>query len=302
MRSQWTRNVREAVKAVPGARPAGVRVRAAVQALSRSARRWAGCSDAGRLAALGNRHAGRRGWIVANGPSLAEMDLSLLEGEVTFGCNSIFLLYDRLSWQPTYYCVEDPLVAEDNAAAIRALTGSLKLVPRDLRHLLPRDERTIHVEFVRGEPPGFPRFSDRADRVTWFGGTVVYFMLQLAAWMGLDPIYVIGADMSYHVPSTARIDGEVITSTTNDVNHFHPSYFGPGKRWHKPYPERMMRCLAHAGQHLSRRGVHLYNATRGGLLEELPRVRYEDVLAKSAFPDAVRNPSAGSEYGMSRQK
>jgi len=272
--------LRETIKAVPGAQPAGVRVRGAAQAIARTTRRWTGVSDAGRLAALRDHHAGRRGWIIANGPSLAKMDLSLLEGEVTFGCNGIFLLYDRLSWRPTYYCVEDPLVAEDNAETIRALTGSLKLVARDLRHLLPRDEWTIHVEFVRGEPPGFPRFSDRPDRVTWFGGTVVYFMLQLAAWMGLNPIYVIGADMHYSVPDTADVDGEVITSRADDVNHFHPVYFGPGKRWHKPYPERMKRCLAHAEQHLARRGVRLYNATCGGRLNGLPRVRYEDVLTK----------------------
>jgi hypothetical protein len=278
---------REAIKSVPGVRPAGVRVRAAAQATARTARRWAGMSDAERIAALCNRHAGRRGWIIANGPSLGELDLSLLEGEVTFGCNSIFLLYDRLAWRPTYYCVEDPLVAEDNAEAIRALTGSLKLVARDLGHLLPRDARTIHTEFIRGEPPGFPRFSDRPDRVTWFGGTVVYFMLQWAAWMGLNPIYLIGADMRYDVPDSAEVEGEVITSRADDVNHFDPLYFGAGKRWHKPYPERMMRCLAHAGRHLSKRGVRLYNATRGGLLEALPRVRYEEVLAARASVEAA---------------
>jgi len=131
---------------------------------------------------------------------------------------------------------------------------------------------------VRGEYPRFPRFSGECHERVFFGGTVTYLSMQLAAYVGCNPIYLIGMDMSYRVPDYME-DAEIL-SREADVNHFHPDYFGPGKRWHDPQVDRMKKSIAYAGGFLARRGVRVYNATRGGELEELPRVAYEDVLGK----------------------
>jgi len=62
------------------------------------------------LVALKNIHKGQRAFIIGNGPSLRKTDPNLLQNEITFGCNAIFLMPN---FQPTYYFVEDILVAED---------------------------------------------------------------------------------------------------------------------------------------------------------------------------------------------
>jgi len=266
-------DVRKTVKSVPMVRPTVRTVRAAAGSLARTWRRLTGRFDARAVARLRNVHRGRAGWIVGNGPSLRRMDLSVLAGEITFCCNSIFLLFDRIDWRPTYYFVEDVLVAEDNASTIAGLRGMHKIFPRDLRRLFREDPETTYVEFIRGDYLGFPRFSDRCDRCVYWGGTVLYMMLQLAAWMGCNPIYIIGADMTYAVPE--GVEGNVIVSSAEGVNHFHPAYFGPGKRWHKPNVPRMIRCIAHARRHLADRGVGVYNAGLGGNLDVLPRVAYD---------------------------
>lgn len=265
-------------KRLPGARPTVALLRSGAQAAARTGRRVLGLCDASRIRALRNVHRGRRCWVIGNGPSLTGQDLSLLAGEVTFASNCFFLLFEKLNWRPTYYLVEDHLVAEDNAGTINGLRDTLKIFPRDLRSVLPPGESTTHVEFVRGEYPGFPRFSHRCDRMVYWGGTVTYMMLQVAAWMGCNPIYLIGTDLTYNVPT--HVDGDEITSCGPDMNHFHPDYFGPGKRWHDPRVDTMQRCFNHAYEVLRRRGVALYNATQGGKLEDLPRARYEDVLGK----------------------
>jgi hypothetical protein len=46
-----------------------------------------------RLAALKDVHKGRRAFIIGNGPSLRQTDLSKLKNEFTFGMNRIYLLF-----------------------------------------------------------------------------------------------------------------------------------------------------------------------------------------------------------------
>ena len=60
-----------------------------------------------RLEFFENRYSGKRCFIVGNGPSLNKHDLSLLDGELTFGCNNIYYMTQRNGFKPTFYTVED---------------------------------------------------------------------------------------------------------------------------------------------------------------------------------------------------
>ena len=278
--------IRGFLKRLPGLRPAVIWGRS----LRNGARQWflrcvAG-RDGRRMRALHNAHKGQRAWVIGNGPSLTRLDLSLLADELTLGCNGLFLLFGELGWQPAYYLVEDCFAAEDNAEAINNIHGPVKVFPRDLRRFLAPDDNTVYVDFVRGEYPGFPRFSEQCDRVMYWGGTVAYMMLQMAHWLGCNPIYLVGMDMSYRVPD--RREGTTIVSREADVNHFHPDYFGPGKRWHEPNVKCMQRCLGHALESLQAKGVEVYNATRGGKLERFPRVAYESVFREGELARETR--------------
>jgi len=70
--------------------------------------------------------AGKRVFLLGNGPSLLQTDVDKLCREITIGSNSIFLLFDKRAFQPTYYTIEDRLVAEDRAAEANALAESLR--------------------------------------------------------------------------------------------------------------------------------------------------------------------------------
>lgn len=222
-------------------------------------------------------HSGRRCFIVGNGPSLCAMDLSPLREEITFGMNCIFLGFDTLGFRPTYYTVEDVFVAEDNSREINALTGLVKFLPTDLAHCLTDGPEVCWVHFPRLYKP-YPQFSeDAADKVYW-GSTVTYLAIQLAYYMGCDPICLIGVDFDYTVPDYAT-GQEEITSREDDVNHFHPAYFGPGKRWHHPRLDRVLPSYELAQEFVSARGRRILNATVGGKLEAFPRADYAALTA-----------------------
>ena len=233
-----------------------------------------------RIQQLRDRYAGRRCFVIGNGPSLSQTPLDPLTNEVTIASNSIFLLFRETSFRPTFYTVEDQLVAEDRAPSINLLRGMPKIFPADLWRHLTEDEDTIYVNFKRGQYDGFPKFSDRLDEVVYWGGTVTFMNLQLAWHIGCREVYLVGLDHSYERPSPKdKVEGLVITSQSADVNHFHPDYFGPGYRWHDPRVDRMELGYLEARRFFTEHGGIIYNATIGGKLEVFPRVDYKQITA-----------------------
>jgi 6-hydroxymethylpterin diphosphokinase MptE-like protein len=236
-----------------------------------------------------------RAFIIGNGPSLNVTDLSQLENEVTFCVNSFFLKMPELSWTPTFYVVEDHLVAEDRAVAINALRGMTKLFPAYLGYCLDEADDTIFFNHRprKSYPHGFD-FSCKADEITYAGCTVTYTCMQLAHYFGFKEIYLIGVDASYDLPKdvcrNADYGTAVLDMASDDPNHFHPDYFGKGYRWHDPQVNKMLEAYAEARAVTDSKNRSIYNATIGGELEVFKRKSFKDV-----FPDALDGGLLGSK-------
>ena len=56
------------------------------------------------LKAYKNRFEGRRCFFIGNGPSLRAADLTKLHenGDITFGFNRIYNIFDQTPWRPTF--------------------------------------------------------------------------------------------------------------------------------------------------------------------------------------------------------
>lgn len=231
-----------------------------------------------KLAGLNGKFAGRRCFIMGNGPSLLKCDLSLLKDEITIGSNAQYLVWDTMGFVPNFLTVEDRLVAEDRADELRALEQPIKIFPRDLLYCLSNSANAIFVNFTRDYRP-FPKFSSDFGNIVYWGGTVSFLNLQLAYYLGCNEIILVGFDHHYHVPD--QKDGHVITSQGDDVNHVHANYFGKGYRWHDPNLARMEQSYAEARRFLEARGISIRNATVGGELEIFVRVDYPDLFRSS---------------------
>ena len=236
-----------------------------------------GRANGKRLNALRNRYRGQRCFVIGNGPSLLKCDLGLLANEITIASNGHYLIWDKLDYRPTLFTVEDFLVAEDRSSVFKELTGPLKIFPFDLRSLMGEaNEGCIYINFERQHRP-FPRFSQDINVKAYWGGTVSFMNMQLAAYLGCKKIILIGFDHNYTVPAHGR-EGNVIKSQEHDANHIHPNYFGPGFRWNDPNLQRMEVAYLCAREELSKLGIDVVNATVGGNLEVYPRVHYEDLF------------------------
>ncbi|MGH8568558.1 MAG: 6-hydroxymethylpterin diphosphokinase MptE-like protein, partial [Gammaproteobacteria bacterium] len=236
-----------------------------------------------RLRELRRRYAGKgRCFIIGNGPSLNCTDLAKLRDEVTFGVNGLFLKFDEMGFTPTFYVVEDHLVAEDRARQINAIRGPIKLFPFHLAYCLNEGPDTLFFNHrPRPSLAGF-EFSTDASRITYTGCTVTFTCMQLAFYLGFPEIYLVGVDASYEIPKTVERHDHygvaVLDMEGDDPNHFHPDYFGKGYRWHDPQVDKMVAAYEEARRVTEARGVKIRNATIGGKLEVFERVDYESLF------------------------
>lgn len=239
-------------------------------------------SDVKDISRFRDKHAGERCFILGGGPSLLEHDLRLLKNEVTFGVNGIFLIFDKLGFQPTYYAVEDRLVYEDRFDDIRTLVSeSVCFFP--IQFYVPEFHKNgnnyFRAIYEFGQTDDWPNFSKNAASLVWIGGTVTYVCMQLAYYMGFTEVYLLGMDHNYNKPEDIETNGMEWKSNSDDPNHFHPDYFGKGKRWHDPQLWRMEKAYNKARKVFERSGRQIANATSGGKLEIFQRVDYDSLFS-----------------------
>ncbi|MFH0882963.1 MAG: 6-hydroxymethylpterin diphosphokinase MptE-like protein [bacterium] len=238
--------------------------------------------DCPKLAGFRDIHSDRaRCFIIGNGPSLNRLDLSLLEGEITFAANAIYLLYDRIKWRPTYYAVSDPLVMEDRHKDINALKDSIKFFTLERANFAKRDNNTLFLR-VRA-PQNYPEFTKDISEVIYGNHTVSFVHMQLAYYMGFRKIYLIGFDHDYKIPEKPIIEPnkygtDRILSDSEDSNHFDPTYFGKGYRWHVPQIKLIEMAYRKAKEEYEKDGRSIYNATPGTKLDVFDKVDYASLF------------------------
>jgi hypothetical protein len=232
------------------------------------------------LLALKERHRGHRAFIIGNGPSLRTTDLGRLRGEITFAFNKIYLAFDQTDWRPTYYVAEDRLVLQQTYREIGALRSFTKLFPAKAKEWVPRFHDGIYFALAYEQfYPHLPRFVCHALKGLYWGSTVVYSALQLACFMGIREIYLIGVDFSFSRPTKAEKEGGTTVYTSEgERDHFHPEYRKPGEKWYAPNLHFQEKAFEAARLAMERRGGSVVNATRGGELEVLPRVGFDTLF------------------------
>jgi len=237
-----------------------------------------------KLKNLKDKYRAKRCFIIGNGPSLNKCDLKLLENEYTFGVNGIFYKTDEMGFKPTFYMVEDNHVIHDNIKRINQYDCKYKFFPSIYRDRIIVSSNTYFftadMGFYNENHPFFcrPRFSYDFSKQAYTGQSVTYMQIQLAYYLGFTEVYLIGMDYNYDVPKTTKIQGVTYESQEDDPNHFHPDYFGKGKKWHDPKLERVALNYEKAKEVFAQENRVLKNATIGGKLEIFERVDYNSLF------------------------
>jgi len=231
--------------------------------------RWA--SSRRQLHSYRDRHQGQRCFIIGNGPSLRQTDLSLLRSELTFGLNRIYLLFPELGFTTTYLVSVNDLVLEQCADELKALALP-KFITWRARRWFTGDPRTI---FMDTDYTGPEDFSPDASGRLFEGFTVTYVALQLAYHMGFEQVVLVGVDHSFVTQGPANT---AIVSQGDDPNHFAPDYFGRGFKWQLPDLAGSERAYQLAKAAYGAAGRRLVDATVGGKLDVFPKADYKSLF------------------------
>ncbi|RLA76454.1 MAG: hypothetical protein DRG78_18985 [Epsilonproteobacteria bacterium] len=245
---------------------------------------WLPRADVQKIKELKNKYQGKRCFIIGNGPSLNDIDLSLLKDEYTFGVNSIFIKEETENFKPNFYVVEDSHVFYDNIDKINTFDTQLKLFPTAYKKIITNRKNTLffnmNTGFYQHFSPYFeiPRFSPDVTDELFCGQSVTMLNLQLAYYFGFNEVYLIGMDFSYEIPKSAIIDGDTILSTEDDPNHFDGSYFGAGKKWHDPKIHNVLKSYQLCKTMFEMDNRKIYNSTLGGKLELFERKNFSSLF------------------------
>ncbi len=251
---------------------------------------------------LRNIHAGQRCFILATGPSVQTQDLTGLAGEVCIAVSHFFLHKDIDRIDPAYHVVA-PYHPPFDFQTLRILfDGFSERYDDRVTYLMGHTPYEHSVWNFLGANPGCRRermyFVDYTDSVqlseddcrrpeVWdLDGrpfeprTVIYTAIQAAAYMGFSEIYLLGCDHDY-LNDTTRVTNHHFYREEEGVSDAeHLSAFTT-ERWFKEYYFRWMQYRL-MRDHLDSRGVTIYNATAGGMLDVFGRVDLADVLAGDA--------------------
>ena len=227
------------------------------------------------FAKLRNIHQGKRCFIIGNGPSLRAADLEKMRNEISFAANKIYLLYPQTAWRPTYYNVEDALVATQNSKEIDEINGPKKFFRRSFSKILKDTGDVIWYRDDHEYKP-FPQFSAKPVHRLFWGSSVTYINLQLAAFMGCSKMYLLGMDFNFTSAAKQSAAGQHVAG--GEVNHFSPDYRKPGELWNQANLDIQLAALKCAQAYGRAHQFEIFNATRGGKLEVFPRVDFDSLF------------------------
>jgi hypothetical protein len=227
--------------------------------------RWS--ESISRLKQQENTHAGQRCFIIGNGPSLRQTDLSRLRNEFTLGLNRIYLLFPDLGFSTSCLVAVNDMVIEQCAAEMQDLSLPKFLTWR-ARYWFHADP---HLTYLDTDFTGEEGFSLNVNGRIFEGFTVTNVALQLAYHMGFSQVILVGVDHNYVTQGTAN---QAVVSQGDDPNHFASNYFGKGFKWQLPDLAGSERGYNRARKAYTQAGRRILDATIGGKLTIFPKVDY----------------------------
>jgi hypothetical protein len=221
-----------------------------------------------RLETWRDRYQGERCFVIGNGPSLRQTDLSKLKGEFTIGMNRIYLAFDEHDFTTSCLVSVNDLVLEQCHEDIQTLAIP-KFVTWRARHYFDPSDDMLFLDTDYTLPEDF---NGEATGRLYEGFTVTYVCLQLAYFMGFSQAILIGVDHNFTTQGPANA---VVTSEGDDPNHFSAQYFGKGFRWQLPDLEGSERAYRMAKDAYQADGRQILDATIGGKLTIFQKVEYD---------------------------
>lgn len=248
-------------------------------------------------------HRGERCFIVGNGPSIKQQDLSLLKDEIVFCVNQCVRNEQFTAMNPQYYvCVDKNLFNIDleKQEDVELLNTYKKLADiEDLECFFPLEEKVhfiekfklndiINTNYIIQRTQFFEGYKSKIDlsKPLPIFGTVVQVAITIAIYMGFSEIYLLGCDETgivVTINSALKKDNSAMYSysvSNNENLRMENMVERCGFESYCSSYLYLIQVFRRMNSYCKERNIFLCNCSAESVIDSLPRMKYEDVLSK----------------------
>jgi hypothetical protein len=231
-------------------------------------------ADSEKLLKLHNKHIGKTAFLIGNGPSVRIEDLEKLQSTVSFCCNRFYLAYENMKFRPENTVSCDKQMLENFGQEMRDKTEGDIFFATENKPALNGDFYWLRLKHLK---PHELFKESILNRVTSGGGALIVAM-QLGFFMGITKYFLYGVDHSFKFELNKE-ERDPFKKATGEGNHFIKGYRS-GKPWCPPNTQQIEESFILCDKFMRERSGWVKNATRGGKLEVLERMDFDDALMK----------------------
>lgn len=233
---------------------------------------------------LKDKYQGKRCFIIGNGPSINQQDLTKLADEYTFVCNEFYLHKQLNIIKPKFYLMNAPIKLN---ASFR--NSSFREIIKNIDFYASKNTETklfFNIQsknyinnnklFSKNQVYYFLFTGSKGKRMEYEmekdkppGRGINPFFLFMAKYLGFKKIYIIGIDLC--------------DFANKDKHHFYKYSFG--KQLKEPSNLALAKGLyLHLSdmeifyRYFQKEGVQIFNAGVGGMIDTFPRVDYNSLF------------------------
>ncbi len=207
-------------------------------------------------------HTGKRCFIIGGSPSLKLLDLSKLNNEYTFCVNRGYKLMEQGLKHSSYYVLADNHLIEEDKVMLDFPKSFCQKFFVDGSINFPDNiyDTTYFICAMKKEK----FMPDLTQELVW-GASTVHHAIQIAYYMGFNPIYMIGVDLDFNNISGHAYE-ELETEKQRQIKY-------------SMREESVMRkAIANASEYIKEHNREIYNASPSGAVDCMPRVKYEELF------------------------
>jgi hypothetical protein len=224
-------------------------------------------------------HRGERCFLLGCGPSLNEVDLTRLNGELVMGVNGTYMLEEL---ELTYFASVSHIFWKHHVDGLKRMRCRRRFLPFYLS-MLESDCPTSWFNFVdhqhygRMNVPHPAGFSTEPHRLIYGGATVIYPCLQILYHLGVTEVVLLGLDHDYGVDTNA-VGRSVVSVPSEELQaHFRDDYYpGGGEVFIDIHTTELAYAMSR--DRYAADGRRIVNATPGTKLDVYEQVALESII------------------------
>jgi|GEM_PF-1554217 len=221
-------------------------------------------SNKEKILQLKDKYKGKRCFLLGSSPSLKNLDLKKLENECTMTVGKGFKLRESGLKNSTFHVMSDFVGFLESEKGFPADFSEIYFTSQNVPFIENEVKSSLKFYYKRSGDNGF-KFEGDILKPLYTAETVITFAMAIAFYLGFKEVILIGVDLDF-----TAITGHAYESSAGErerqKNHSINSR------------DEMLNGIKISAEEMKKQGTTVLNASPAGIVDCVPRVKYEDLF------------------------